>query len=162
VYWPLTITGAGEFVIQAAGESKFVLDCRVKLGKFVGQVRTTVPAERGSPTRCRSCPSLGGGAIAGFGASILLASDSSPGLVSCVHSPLSRVQDNIKGPEAEGHNQTFQARRKGGNGSVRIAFASLRVPINPQGAESCQKIEGCREECCGMAHLYSSLGRRPA
>ena len=30
VFWPLTMTGDGETVVQAPGETRFVVDCRDK------------------------------------------------------------------------------------------------------------------------------------
>jgi len=32
VFWPLTMTGAGETVVQIAGETKLEVDCKVKPG----------------------------------------------------------------------------------------------------------------------------------
>jgi hypothetical protein len=40
VFWPLMTTGAGEFVTQAAGECRFVVDCNVNPTALVGQVNT--------------------------------------------------------------------------------------------------------------------------
>ena len=42
VFWPLTTTGAGELVVQAAGTIRFVVDCRVKPVALVGQVKMTL------------------------------------------------------------------------------------------------------------------------
>ena len=41
VFWPLTTTGAGEFVIQPAGESRFVVDCKVNPVALVGHFTIT-------------------------------------------------------------------------------------------------------------------------
>ena len=38
VFWPLTTTGAGEFVIQPAGEVRFVVDCKVNPVALVGHL----------------------------------------------------------------------------------------------------------------------------
>ncbi len=40
VFWPLTMTGAGETVAQTAGET-LVVDCRVKPVALVGHVKYT-------------------------------------------------------------------------------------------------------------------------
>ena len=41
---PLTMTGVGELVIQT-GETRFVVDCRVKPVKFVGHDKMTLAAD---------------------------------------------------------------------------------------------------------------------
>src|SRR2546426_899246 len=45
VFWPSMTTGPGETVVQTAGETRFVVDCRVKLTALVGHVRMTFDAE---------------------------------------------------------------------------------------------------------------------
>jgi hypothetical protein len=37
-FWPLTTTGAGELVIQTAGETRFVVDCKMNPAALVGYV----------------------------------------------------------------------------------------------------------------------------
>ena len=44
-FCPLTRTGPGETVIQAAVETWFVLDCKVKPGALVGHVKMTFAPE---------------------------------------------------------------------------------------------------------------------
>ena len=44
VYWPFTMTGAGELVVQA-GEARFVVDCRVNPVALVGHVTITFESE---------------------------------------------------------------------------------------------------------------------
>ena len=39
VFWPLTMTGAGETVVQVADEKRFVVDCKVNLVAWDGQNR---------------------------------------------------------------------------------------------------------------------------
>ena len=39
VFWPLMATGAGEFVLQAEGEVKFVVDCKVNPTALVDQAK---------------------------------------------------------------------------------------------------------------------------
>src|SRR5450759_5168644 len=45
-FWPLTTTGAGELVIQTAGETRFVVDCKVNPAALVGHVKITLAPER--------------------------------------------------------------------------------------------------------------------
>ena len=45
-FCPLTTTGAGETVVQTAGETRFVVDCKVNPAALVGQEMTTVLPER--------------------------------------------------------------------------------------------------------------------
>ena len=40
-FCPLTTTGAGELVIQTAGETRFVVDCKLNPAALVGQVKIT-------------------------------------------------------------------------------------------------------------------------
>jgi len=44
VFWPLTTTAAGEFVVQTAAEPRFVVDCRVNP---VGHVKITFAPTEG-------------------------------------------------------------------------------------------------------------------
>jgi len=46
VFWPLRTTSPGETVVQSAGETRFVVDCKVNPAAFVGQVKRTFPSER--------------------------------------------------------------------------------------------------------------------
>lgn len=39
-FWPLTTTGAVETMDQAAGEARFVVDCKVSPATLVGHVKT--------------------------------------------------------------------------------------------------------------------------
>lgn len=45
VFCPFTTTGATEMGLQAMGEERLVVDCRVKPAAFVGQVKVTVGPE---------------------------------------------------------------------------------------------------------------------
>src|SRR5258707_1356120 len=45
VFWPLMATGAGEFVLQAEGEVKFVVDCKVNPTALVDHFKTIPPGE---------------------------------------------------------------------------------------------------------------------
>ena len=45
-FCPLTTTGAGETVVQTAGETRFVVDCKVNPVALVGHVKITLAAER--------------------------------------------------------------------------------------------------------------------
>ena len=45
VFWPLTMTGPVETVVQTAGETRFVVDCKVNLVALVGHVRITFAPE---------------------------------------------------------------------------------------------------------------------
>ena len=40
VFWPAMTTGAGELVLQSAGETGFVVDCKVNPAVLVGHVKT--------------------------------------------------------------------------------------------------------------------------
>ncbi len=51
VFWPLMMTGAGKTLVQSARETRFVVDCKVKLVKLVGQVRMTF-APAGAMVSC--------------------------------------------------------------------------------------------------------------
>ena len=42
VFWPLTTTGPGEIAVQGPGETKLVVDCKVKPVALVGQVKMTL------------------------------------------------------------------------------------------------------------------------
>jgi len=42
---PLTTTGAGETGLQTAGETRFVVDCKVKPVAFIGHVKITLVPE---------------------------------------------------------------------------------------------------------------------
>src|SRR5215831_17690250 len=42
-YCPLTTTGAGRLVVQAAGAARFVVDCKVKPVALVDQVKIASP-----------------------------------------------------------------------------------------------------------------------
>jgi len=44
VFWPLTTMGAGVLVVQT-GDTRFVVDCRVKPVALVGHVRMTLAPE---------------------------------------------------------------------------------------------------------------------
>jgi len=60
VFSPLTKTGASGLVVQT-GEARFVVDCRVKPVKLVGQVRITfwpsgVMDNCGGKTRLKTVP----------------------------------------------------------------------------------------------------------
>src|ERR1035437_8420771 len=44
-FCPLTTTGAGELVIQTAGETRFVVDCKVNPVSLVGHVKITLAPE---------------------------------------------------------------------------------------------------------------------
>ena len=44
-FCPLTITGAGETVAQTAGETRFVVDCKVNPATLVGPVKITLAPE---------------------------------------------------------------------------------------------------------------------
>lgn len=46
VFCPFTTTGAGEAVVQATGETRFVADFKVNPGELVGQRKTTFVPER--------------------------------------------------------------------------------------------------------------------
>ena len=50
-FCPLTTTGAGELVIQTAGETRFVVDCYVNPVALVGHVKITLAPE-GIIVRC--------------------------------------------------------------------------------------------------------------
>jgi len=41
VFWPLITTDGGETTFQTAGETRFVVDCKVKPKALVGQVNRT-------------------------------------------------------------------------------------------------------------------------
>ena len=45
VFWPLTTTGTGELVVQTAGETRFVVDCKVNPVALVGHVKITYGPE---------------------------------------------------------------------------------------------------------------------
>ena len=45
-FCPLTTTGPGETVLQTAGETRFVVDCRVNAAALVGHVKITLATER--------------------------------------------------------------------------------------------------------------------
>ena len=45
VYWRLRMTGAGETGVHAAGETRFVVDCKVKPVALVGHVKITFAPE---------------------------------------------------------------------------------------------------------------------
>ena len=45
VFCPLTTTGSGETVVQAAGGRRFVVDCKVNPAALVGHVKITLAAE---------------------------------------------------------------------------------------------------------------------
>ena len=45
MFCPLTMTGAGELVVQTADELRSVADCRVKPVALVGHVRITLAPE---------------------------------------------------------------------------------------------------------------------
>jgi len=45
VFWPLTTTGTGELVVQTAGETRFVVDCKVNPVALVGHVKITFAPE---------------------------------------------------------------------------------------------------------------------
>ncbi len=45
VFLPLTMTGAGETLLQTEGEAKFVVDCNVNPTALVGHVKTTFEPE---------------------------------------------------------------------------------------------------------------------
>ena len=45
VFCPLTTTGAGELVVQTAGETRFVVDCKVNPAALVGHVKITYGPE---------------------------------------------------------------------------------------------------------------------
>ena len=45
VFCPLATTGAGETLAQTGGDTKFVVDCKVKLVALVGHVKTTLAPE---------------------------------------------------------------------------------------------------------------------
>ena len=44
-YWSLTMTGAGELVVQTADEPRFVVDCKVNPAILVGHVKITFALE---------------------------------------------------------------------------------------------------------------------
>jgi hypothetical protein len=44
-FCPPMTTGAGELVVQADGEDRFVVDCKVKPTALVGHIRMTLVAE---------------------------------------------------------------------------------------------------------------------
>ena len=46
VFCPLTTTGPGELVLQSAGETRIVVDCKVNPVASVGHVKMTFAAER--------------------------------------------------------------------------------------------------------------------
>ena len=45
-FCPLTTTGPGETALQTAGETRFVVDCKVNPGALVGHVKITLASER--------------------------------------------------------------------------------------------------------------------
>src|SRR5678815_4806674 len=45
VYFPLTISGRPETVVQTPGETRFVANCKVNPVKFVGHVKITLELE---------------------------------------------------------------------------------------------------------------------
>ena len=45
-FCPLTMTGAGDTVLQTAGETRFVVDCKVNPAAAVGHVKITLAPER--------------------------------------------------------------------------------------------------------------------
>ena len=54
VFCPLTTTGAGELVVQTAGETRFVVDCKVNPAALVGHVKITLAPE-GMMVSCGGC-----------------------------------------------------------------------------------------------------------
>jgi hypothetical protein len=44
-FWPLTMTGGVERLVQAAGEPRFVVNCKVSPAALLGHVKTIFPAE---------------------------------------------------------------------------------------------------------------------
>ena len=46
VFFPLTTTGAGVTVAQTAGETRFVVACKVNPDTLVGHVKTTFVPDR--------------------------------------------------------------------------------------------------------------------
>ena len=56
-FCPLTTTGPGETVVQTAGETRFVVDCKVNPVALVGHVKITY----GPEGRSVSCGELTGG-----------------------------------------------------------------------------------------------------
>ena len=55
VFCPLITTGAGEFVLQTTGETRFVVDCKVNPAALAGHVKMKLVPER-------SAEVVGGGA----------------------------------------------------------------------------------------------------
>ena len=45
VFWLLITTGAGELVLQNAGETRFVVDCKVNPAALVGHVKIMLASE---------------------------------------------------------------------------------------------------------------------
>src|SRR5450759_2269246 len=45
-FCPLTTTGEGKFVLQTAGEARFVVDCKLNPAALVGHVKITLAPER--------------------------------------------------------------------------------------------------------------------
>src|SRR6266516_3909833 len=44
-FWPLTTMGVGELVVQSAGETRFVVDCKVNPAASVGHVKIILAPE---------------------------------------------------------------------------------------------------------------------
>src|SRR5438046_6481297 len=44
-FWPLTTMGVGELVVQKAGETRFVVDCKVNPVALVGHVKIILAPE---------------------------------------------------------------------------------------------------------------------
>jgi len=44
-FWPFTTTGGGELVVQLAGETRFVVDCKVNPAALVDHVKITFVPE---------------------------------------------------------------------------------------------------------------------
>ncbi len=55
VFWPLATTGSGETVVQNAGETRFVVDCKLNPAALVGNVsvswRSTAHYSYGAASR---------------------------------------------------------------------------------------------------------------